>query len=1468
MYYLQRRRSLIYGLFLFISFILVKNVQAETTGDFFTKNFIGEYHYVYNSNGRYGDFEYITRNSDGHITYCIEPGVSFSKEVYTGYFNMSNEELSQLLHLTNEQILDITLVAQFGWGYNNHTGKEWIVATQALIWKTLGLDFSFTSRNSKSNPWQYVINTPAEIEEKMNEITNDIENYKKTPSFNTNYAKVSINHSYTFTDNSNSLDNYEILDCDNCNATISNNNQVIVNPVNNQSGTVHLAKKSANWPTNFFIYYKDDGQNLLVPGNVNKSVIDLNYEVVSGSLTIHKLDADTKTCTPKTLFGATLEGTTFTIYKEDKSVLTQVVVGSDCLANIDNLEVGRYFAMESRSGVNYQAEINKHWFTITENDLHQEITVYNKAYLGQVFLEKLDSKTKSCNITHTDATLNGAVYGIYYKQNNNLVDTITIDDSCQGSSKDNLPPGNYYLQEIKAPTGYKLDTKKYEFTISKNKNKNKIEEVHLSVYDDIYETNLVINKTYLTSNGVAAEVGAVFEIYLKSSMELVNTLTIDESATASTILNYGNYIIKQTKGKNGYKLSSDILLTVDENVNENTYITLLNKPRSLKLKVVKTDTQENKVKLKGIKFKIYDKINQKYICQTITYPTSKVVCEFETDENGEFITPYSLDPSTYNIEEVDQSISGYLWNKKPLEFTIDENTPFITNEHGEDIFVLEFSNKAVTGQIKIKKKGEQIKYKNNSFYYEEIPLSHIFFNLYDELGNLIGEYETDENGSINIKNLKLGKYILKEVRTLNNYVLDEKEYAFDLKYKDQYTATVTKTLTIKNYLKKGQLEFIKIDDKTNKPLANVEIEIYDAAQNELIYKGKTNKSGKIIINNLYIGKFYIIEKEPITGYVLNNSKVYFEVKENGQIVKVNMTNRKIKSKIHFQKTNDSGIPLQGVKVGLYDEKGKLLGTYYTNENGDIELELEYGNYYLQELETIEGYVLNDKKIEIQVKTDGEVINKELTNRKIKSKVHFHKINDSDIPLEGVKVGLYNEKGKLLETYFTDKKGNIELELEYGNYYLQELETIEGYVLNDKKIEIQVKTDGEVINKELTNRKIKSKVHFHKTNESDIPLQGIKVGLYNEKGKLLETYFTDKKGNIEFELEYGKYYLQELETIDGYVLNNKKIEIQVKTDGEIIEKVLTNRKIKSKVHFHKTNESDIPLQRVKVGLYNKKGKLLETYLTDENGDVDLELEYGSYYLQELETIEGYVLNDEKLEIQVKTDGEIINKELTNKKIKSKIILHKMDDNGVPLPNVTIGLYNSDDVLLNSYVTNTNGIIELELEYGSYYFKEIDTLDSYILSDEKIYYDVIDNDTIIEKNLINHKIKSKIHFQKTDENGCPLEGVKVGLYDKAGKLLETYLTDEQGNIELELEYGTYYLQELETIDGYILNEEKKYININKNDQDIFLNLINQKENIEIIQIPNTFKDNYNFLINIFITLLFILPIVYHGYIYKKA
>ena len=614
---------------------------------------------------------------------------------------------------------------------------------------------------------------------------------------------------------------------------------------------------------------------------------------------------------------------------------------------------------------------------------------------GRVEITKLDSYTMSITPSG-QATLTGAVYGIY-NTNNELLATLTTNNNAYALSGYLPSLGEFYLKEITPSPGYTLDVNKYSFIVDKD---NLLASVN--VYEKVIDREFEITKVYASDKTMlmTPEVGVDFEVY-DNSNRLVGTYKTDNDGKIYFTLPYGEYTLKQKTSTSGYEKIEDYKFEVKE-VGEEINKVFSNAEITARLKVIKVDDSGNVIAKNGIKFKIKDTKTNNYVCQKISYPTVQNVCTYETDENGVLMTPYPLNTGTYELEELDQVIMGYLWNSTPLTFTIDENSTLINDEDFNAILEVRFENKEVKGSIEINKTGEDLVIIGNSpiprsvrniltkYYYEEIPLANVKYGLYDENDNLITTLITDENGYVKLDNLKLGKYSLKELESSNNNMIDNKVYKFELTYKDQYTPVIVKTFDFQNYLPKGSIDFSKTDLTSGKEIPNVELEIY-TINDELIYKGLTNENGKITIDNLFVGKFYIVETIPATGYRLSDEIIYFEILENGNIIKASMTNEKVKGTLEFSKIDlSTNLPLPNTLIEIYNENDELVFSGKTDENGMIIIEeLEYGKYYIIEKEAPSGYILNEEKMYFEILEDGQIIKTTMTNEKVEMPKTFN-----------------------------------------------------------------------------------------------------------------------------------------------------------------------------------------------------------------------------------------------------------------------------------------------------------------------------------------------------------------------------------------------------------------------------------------------------------------------------------------------
>ncbi len=445
------------------------------------------------------------------------------------------------------------------------------------------------------------------------------------------------------------------------------------------------------------------------------------------------------------------------------------------------------------------------------------------------------------------------------------------------------------------------------------------------------------------------------------------------------------------------------------------------------------------------------------------------------------------------------------------------------------------------------------------------PLPNVTFKLTDEKGANLGEYTTNQNGVIEIKNMKPGTVTIKEIKVDDKYVLNPTENKLTLEWGK------TSTITIENDKKQGKINVRKTDLENNKiRLEGVEFELYND-KNELIKKLVTDKNGEIKVDNLDIGNYTLKEVKTNEKYILNDEKIELKVEWNKEtVLEVKNARKKGNLKVIKQDIEDEQIKLEGVEFELYDNERKLINKYTTDVNGEIVVEnLNIGNYYLKETKTNEKYVLNEKEIEIKIEWNKET-KIEVKNLRKKGSLKIIKVDseNAEIKLEGVEFELYDNEENYINKYTTNENGEIIVEnLDIGDYKLKEIKTNEKYILNEEKIETKVEHNKETA-LEVKNDKIKGQIQITKISEDDNKITGQKKGspianvefeIKDEQGNLVETIKTNEEGiAITSKLEKGKYSIKETKADENYELNSKEYILEIKENNEIIDIQIANK----------------------------------------------------------------------------------------------------------------------------------------------------------------------------------------------------------------------------------------------------------------------------------------------------------------------
>ena len=281
------------------------------------------------------------------------------------------------------------------------------------------------------------------------------------------------------------------------------------------------------------------------------------------------------------------------------------------------------------------------------------------------------------------------------------------------------------------------------------------------------------------------------------------------------------------------------------------------------------------------------------------------------------------------------------------------------------ITTITFENEKKKGQVEVIKVDKD----NN-----EIKISDVTFEIYDEENNLVDTIVTDQEGKAVSKPLPIDQeYLVKETITGDIYVLNEEPQKVTLQ-EDEITS-----ITFENEKKKGQIKVIKTDGETEVPLQDVTF-IVENSKGEIVDRIVTDENGEGTSKRLPIDEQYTVyEEKTKKGYILSNEKQVVELKED-EITDLKFNNYKEKGSIKITKVSSDGNNIEGIEFKITGTSltGETFeATYKTNENGEIFIdEVLTGDYTIEELqsELNSGYIIpeaqtitveNDKVAEVE-----------------------------------------------------------------------------------------------------------------------------------------------------------------------------------------------------------------------------------------------------------------------------------------------------------------------------------------------------------------------------------------------------------------------------------------------------------------------------------------------------------------------
>ena len=1011
---------------------------------------------------------------------------------------------------------------------------------------------------------------------------------------------------------------------------------------------------------------------------------------------------------------------------------------------------GRYIVRETTTPHNFMP-VDDFIVTVTENSTTPQVwrVLLDDEFKAKLKIVKQDDETKQpVLLANTEFKVYDLDAKKYVEQVTTYPNTVVhksyfTDENGYLILPESLKCGNYRIEEVSAPDGYTQNTQYVEIKVDKNTAYQMDSVSGDAIITVTYENHPVKGKLVIHKSGETLKSfkkdfvyeetsleGAEFEIYAAEDIftpdhqvdeqgnrhviyakdTLVKTVTTNKNGEAVIKdLPLGKYRVKETKAPAGFVLNPDSqevsFIYKDQNTPEiEEKLEFSNERQKVELSVEKQDAETGKA-LKGATFGLYNKeaisSGDKVIVKADT-----LLQEITSNEKGKAAFTLDLPLGRYYVKEL-QAPAGYVSSDEILEFD--------ATYQGQDVKTIKLKS--------VKKNQPTTVEVTKADITTGTELDGASMSVLDKDGNVIDSWTSVKDSPHVIKRLQVRKtYILREELAPYGYLR-----ATDVEFTISDTAEVQKVkmedeVPVARLLvnKKGEfLDSVSLLDNAKGMiehlfnyvtgnLTDVTFNVYAAeairaadgvsadyyAADELVGSITTDGNGIAQMDNLPLGRYYIVEKETAHGYVLDNEPRYVDLTYRDQdtpLVTYSADWQNARQRVQVEvlkKEKDSDKVLSGAIFGLYaaddivSSKGKvllakdtLIELKTTDEDGKIQFVADLpvdSRYYIKELAAPDGYVTDQEPQEFTFEYQGSgtsVAEYAFTFEDEQTTVELSKADLTDKKeLPGASLKVTDEDGNTVDEWVSKEEAHIIKGLIVGKKYkMTETKPADGYVTAES-IEFTVENTKEVQKHQMLDDVTKVEISKKDiTDSSEVP--GAKLIILDKDGKKVESWTSKDKPHMVEKLPVGEYTLREEQAPDGYLIA-EDVKFTVKDTGKVQKVKMKDAHPYGKLVIKKTDStSKAALSGAEFELREKEsGKVVEKLVTDKtgtatsgkipiatykNGKVEKTVEY---ILVETKAPNGYELSSKKEEIRFEyKDGKTkvieIVKEIKNTKSPS-------------------------------------------------------------------------------------------------------------------------------------------------------------------------------------------------------------------------
>ena len=769
---------------------------------------------------------------------------------------------------------------------------------------------------------------------------------------------------------------------------------------------------------------------------------------------------------------------------------------------------------------------------------------------------------------------------------------------------------NYYEVDVDSNTAYQMDGTSGDVIIEVSYENHPVKgELNIVKKGEVLD-GFKDDFTYQSENleGAVFEVYAAEDIYTADFQKddngnrileyaagtLAGTVTTDKDGKAQIAdLPLGTYKVVEKTAPDGFVLNEEAQTVTFSYKDQDTAVieqtaAFDNDRQKVEVSVVKKDAETDAV-VAGAEFGLYAK-EDILTHENVLVKADTLLGKAVTDEDGKAVFDLDLPFGKYYIREL-AAPAGYVSSDETLDVT--------AAYQGQDVKVVKLASEFKNQPTKITVKKSDIT--------TGVELSGATLTVLDKDKNVVDTWKSVKGEEHLIERLTVGEtYTLREEMAPYGYLKAEEitftvEDTAEIQKVEMKDDVPTGTLIIN---KKGEfLEKVSALDSVggwisrlfeyiSGSLKEVTFEVYalediKAADGEsedyykkddLIATITTDETGVAKLTDIPLGKYYVKEKETANGYVLDSTAREIDLTYRDQdtaevTYSSDWQNNRQKAEVKvLKKEKDSDRVLEGAVFALCNKEDIV------NANGDVILkadtvieeqatdkegkltftaDLPIGyTYYVKETSPAPGFATTDQVQEFTFEYDGsdkETLSYEFTFEDEPTVVEITKTSLTDRKeLEGVKLEVTDEDGKVVDSWTSGKEAHIIKELVAGKKYtLTETKPADGYVTAES-ITFIVEDSSKAQKIEMKDDV--TKVQISKTDISGKELPGAKLTILDKDGKVVENWTSEEKAHYIEMLPIGAYTLREETAPDGYLVA-EDVKFTVKDTGKIQKVVM-------------------------------------------------------------------------------------------------------------------------------------------------------------------------------------------------------------------------------------------------------------------------------------------------------------------------